>query len=480
MKFEDIPSPLLPYINLYKEVFDELPEIAQQAFVSTAENARREHEVAQRERERADQEHETMYRVCPICINDVGNMITCPHCSIEICADCIGQYVTTSNVNENIVCMSCKNLWEQSFLYRNVPPSILYSSIRKRRECFLFEREKAQLPQTMLLLENYNKQEILRKEIELLNQTLKQKRDELAVLSYATIGINRNNKGSCSDSVSESLVCGCPNCNCRGFIMAPKFSCKLCYTEICQDCHVIKQKHVNHICDPADVETIKVIKADTKPCPSCGIPSKKIEGCNQVWCIMCKKAWNWDNRTLATGVIHATDYFNYIRRMNPEIPTNPHLNRCNINPYMYRQFPTIIVTYSKKYNITRKQVQALTASFQRLGELEIVRTPRRVPNFEDLRIKFLKNEIDETKWKKLILQRDKNYTFISEIDNMKNAFIQTMQYLLNQLCTIRNKDKIHTIIKNIISFHTLMSEEYLKLCICFKSKRANPFAIVRA
>lgn len=50
---------------------------------------------------------------------------------------------------------------------------------------------------------------------------------------------------------------------------------------------------VNHVCKKEDIETAKLLKENTKPCPSCNMGVYKIEGCSQMFCTSCKTAFGW-------------------------------------------------------------------------------------------------------------------------------------------------------------------------------------------
>ena len=47
-----------------------------------------------------------------------------------------------------------------------------------------------------------------------------------------------------------------------------------------------------HKCDEEKVASVEMLKRDTKPCPKCGTPIHKIEGCDQMWDPQCGTAFS--------------------------------------------------------------------------------------------------------------------------------------------------------------------------------------------
>lgn len=110
----------------------------------------------------------------------------------------------------------------------------------------------------------------------------------------------------------------CAKEGCRGFVRYSDPVCHICHTELCVKCHETKIK--GHTCREDAVETVKYLKENTKPCPSCGTPSERVSGCAQVFCMNteCLTVWSWDTgKAVPKGtIIHARDYVTYRQRTN--------------------------------------------------------------------------------------------------------------------------------------------------------------------
>ena len=69
----------------------------------------------------------------------------------------------------------------------------------------------------------------------------------------------------------------CPSEECRGFLDGD-WKCGICQKKTCRRCYVLLDGG-EHTCREEDVETMKLLKKETKPCPKCGMGITKIDGC---------------------------------------------------------------------------------------------------------------------------------------------------------------------------------------------------------
>lgn len=291
---------------------------------------------------------------CPICCEDVGisKVVGCPQCDTEVCHTCIVSYVKSSPLGD-VTCMSCKHPWDHIFIFRSLPPKIVYGSLRVYREAMLFEREKTLLPETQQLITLIKKREMYKAKCDELEEQLQDDSCDYSSLleefkdviqQYTDAFEEEENmrtlleNGTVDIEVAKVkrpvVLCVCPMDNCRGFVFKDcenscSHTCGVCFTKICMSCHKIIDGGAEHICKAEDVESVNHILKHCKACPGCGAPSRKTDGCSQVWCLVCHKAWNWNTGEIETGTIHATDYLNFMRREGRDIPRFG--RNCNLN-----------------------------------------------------------------------------------------------------------------------------------------------------
>ena len=112
---------------------------------------------------------------------------------------------------------------------------------------------------------------------------------------------------------TRNFIRSCPDGNCRGYL-STQWKCGLCNKHTCSKCITIKNDE-NHECNNDDVETAKLLKDNTKPCPKCSTGIFKIDGCDQMWCTQCHTAFSWKSGQIQTRV-HNPHYYQWLRENN--------------------------------------------------------------------------------------------------------------------------------------------------------------------
>tara|TARA_B100001094_G_scaffold237098_1_gene232282 strand:+ start:10333 stop:11355 length:1023 start_codon:yes stop_codon:yes gene_type:complete len=237
----------------------------------------------------------------------------------------------------------------------------------------------------------------------------------------------------------KKFVRKCPMEDCKGFINEDWF-CGLCDRHFCEHCN--EEITEGHKCDPGAVETMKLIKKDTKPCPKCGTMIQKLSGCAQMWCPDCHTAFDWRTGQIETGRIHNPHYMEFKRegisgREHADIPcggvpTFRELRESNA-PTKVLDFAMIL------YHIDRDLIY-------RYGDV-----------YDDdnqyLRVAYMLNELDEVLFKKELQRRDKQRERHRDITNIYRMVLDTGGDLLRQYVIDPNKMKeIMDIAKKLIEY----------------------------
>ena len=393
---------------------------------------------------------------CFVCCSKRLNHITCPFCNGYSCNDCNEKYILTT---PNPKCMSCNKEWNYDFLRSNFTKTFMNNKYKKYKENLLFDIEKSLLPNTQIAIEN--KKSICNKLDDVLNQI-----DELELVltnlnrlkttlqhyirydDFDGMGrfLNDENgemKNNKSDEKKErrNFIKPCPADNCRGFLSS-QYKCGLCDCKVCPDCHEIliksnndkdseeKKKENEHKCNPETVETIKSLQKECKNCPKCGTFIYKISGCNMMFCTSCHTAFDWKTGEIETKNIHNPHYFEYLRQNGTE---DDEIRRrfgggvgaapININDecITFNEL-TRILRYTKYNDI-----------FRIINHIEQVEIPNysRSQNIQnrnmDLRILYLQNMIDETKFKMQLQKRYKKTQFDYEMIQMFEMFVNVIK-----------------------------------------------------
>jgi hypothetical protein len=116
------------------------------------------------------------------------------------------------------------------------------------------------------------------------------------------------------------FIKACPAQDCRGFLDAD-YKCGMCSATTCKACHELLGAGT-HTCNPDSVASVKALKAEARPCPTCAAVISKIDGCDQMWCTQCKTTFSWRTGQVETGRTHNPHYYAYMRA-NGGLPRAP-------------------------------------------------------------------------------------------------------------------------------------------------------------
>ena len=261
---------------------------------------------------------------CPICCeyynNSTRKSVRCEFgdCNYTACKTCVRQYLlgTTSDPH----CMNCKKAWSQNFMVMKLNRSFITNDYKKHRSSLLIQREISKLPETMQLAEQHKKAELKEQEAREMNSQITKLNAEMNKLRYEQSLCWRDASNLRNNKVKEEkkeFIMPCPSEKCRGFL-STQYKCGFCNMYTCPKCIEIigPNKNVPHTCNEENVKSAELIRKETKPCPSCGTRISKIDGCDQMWCIECHKAFSWKTGKIDNGTIHNPHFYQYQRNNN--------------------------------------------------------------------------------------------------------------------------------------------------------------------
>jgi hypothetical protein len=345
-------------------------------------------------------------------------------------------------------CMQCRRVWSHDVLRQNFPAAWLNGDYKRHREAILVEREKQLLPESQRMVANYRNAKRLRsglsEKLELFRNLKQQCQTLNREIWNDRYRAERLEAGGYQgyDNVSDiqrnrvEFSAPCPAGDCRGFLGADMV-CGTCAVKACTSCGVLLGD--THECKEDDKASFKSIKKDTKPCPKCHIPTYRVSGCSQMWCVGCQTPWDWNTGAVVEGVIHNPHYFQYLRERsaNGEIPRQPGdggPNRVDCDRRRFpsgwdmsrkirddtvKKFPEQTKEYDTKKTMScplyKEDVDlqiSMTNTMRKLihiSEVEVPHLRNRYRNTDnaDLRLKYLLNEITEAELKTQLQRREK-------------------------------------------------------------------------
>ena len=335
--------------------------------------------------------------------------------------------------------------------------SWLNGDYKLHREGLLMDREKSLLPATQPAVEHevecrQRGEQLVDIAIQRgkVNERMKELERELNALDQMAWNhkmFMRNKPGvEVAAKERKAFVAACPGADCRGFL-STAYKCGTCQVRFCPDCR--EQKAEGHTCDPALVETIKAIVADSKPCPCCGFPISRVSGCDQMYCTQCDTPFSYTTGTVVKGVIHNPHYY---ERMHAAAAAAAASNSAAGGGQTGGSTggPTAgcpgagagaggRVNWPREpYSSTNRDIRdnyhlrVLYQAGRHVQEV-VLEEQLRLPATDntDLRVKYLLKDLDEKGFRQQLQQRDKKRQFVLELrEPLELYVVNTIEFFV--------------------------------------------------
>jgi hypothetical protein len=297
----------------------------------------------------------------------------------------------------------------------------------------------------------------------------------------------------------RTFIMKCPHEDCQGFL-STHYKCGLCDIHVCKDCHLIKTD--SHVCDPDNVESVKQIKKETRPCPKCAAAISKIDGCDQMWCTQCRTAFSWRTGTIETKTIHNPHYFEFMRKRT-DIPL-PHGNVCAevLDPVVHHvvhqdgryvrriyvrdngenDLPLIYNYLAKKLSLKPTISNQLVDIYRNLIHTRhvTIRTYRDEVNaFNDdewkreLRVQRLVGKITDIEWQERLQRKEKSYFKATAWLNLLEMYINTGLELIGSINRESTEENIIQILKQYENLRIYVDTQRLKIARIYQCTYPN-------
>ncbi len=274
---------------------------------------------------------------CPICWDKYNKAtkkkIACIHCSKTACKKCteenLLQRLTSQYSQPNCSNPDCGKPWNNDFLRTNLTQKF-YKKLEELREEDAFSNEEVEIfPPYQGYAQKYSKKKEkygdftqINNEIKRIDRVLAPMQSRRAKLIQVSVEMKtlrnardpyafEDTQKSPNEIKEVTGIKVCPKEECRGYLNK-NYICGMCNAEACKKCFCIKEE--SHRCDPNQIKTVDEIKKISKACPTCGISIERKEGCPDMFCINCKKGWNWDTEEVIEGRVANPEYFDWINK----------------------------------------------------------------------------------------------------------------------------------------------------------------------
>jgi hypothetical protein len=300
--------------------------------------------------------------------------------------------------------------------------------------------------------------------------------------------INTINKKGGQIKERKIFIMKCQVNDCGGFL-SQQYKCGLCTKFTCSACYMPKDE--NHICNPDDVASTKMIKDETRPCPKCSTRIYKIDGCDQMWCTDCKTAFSWKTGTIVNGNVHNPHYYEYLRNTEGSVPrADEPYNPCGdiLDEYQIRAFrQKFMIHLNKSPKISGWIDHHISVMHRYLGEInDVVETTnievndmngdRYVRNLKHNRILFLLKRIDKERFETnafMYHQRSIQFRRFLELTQMLKQVVLDIFNKMHSgiLEEAKNKNKIDA--NKVIDLIIECYKELFGVIRYFKSQHTN-------
>lgn len=304
-------------------------------------------------------------------------------------------------------------------MYKVLPRDLMYKWVQKRKDD-LFQREVGLMAPTSVLVANHREAEAKRTRAEELREdarelmrkvvALREEASQLEFQANVLESIKLTDVGS-----SQKIHKRCFAESCRGWL-DHGLHCSVCDQNFCGRCHAVNSEHV---CDPGQVYTVDYIEATSRPCPTCAAPISKIDGCDQMYCIVCDTAFSWHSGEVDPGFIHNP---HYLRKME----SGGHVPRASVSDELppWRDLADLVPRDEELVRGFYAVVYDLLGAQQKLFE---------PVNNDYERAQFMINKISESKFKSLLHVKEKRWLLRREIAKSTDEFLRVGCRLFWQL-----------------------------------------------
>lgn len=433
---------------------------------------------------------------CEICCATLTKKIrapvSCLYCNFQACQQCVRKFLIETHAQDP-ECMSCRRPWNTEYIEGQLPRSFIKGEYAEKRKAVLLSREKAKLPGTVDLAARYRESQELYAQAQACSKRIKaismeimmlmadygsqtyRSRPEVKALVKERKEVSQN-WTLIRDRAAEVILpqgemlqdaahrprvprdfFACPVPDCRGFV-TDSHACGLCKASVCSDCRRVRNDQEAHTCNTDDVESVKALQKDTKPCPNCAAPISKIDGCDQMWCLSCKTAFSWRTGAIETGRVHNPEYFRWLRESGQGVPRVDGDQECHgpdafpsafviqrgmnarglsESVWQYGIMNALRDLVHVRYVVQRDVLNKINNPGVLPGPyyfpLTAAQTPDHQDPYLDLRVRYLAGQFSEEDWQNKLLYRERERERLKAARDVNDVLLTVGSTIMQQV-----------------------------------------------
>lgn len=381
---------------------------------------------------------------CSICITKFNGSyrkeVECLYCGHSACQKCVERYLIENTIIPR--CMSCKTEWNMEFLRSKLSRSFMDKDFKEHQAEALLIQAEAEIGQYQERAAFEIRAEEALKEYQEARRIYKEARLEMIRQQNRYYRVLRG-ENKIEAVARADFFLACPRTDCRGRV-STGYKCGLCEHFFCPQCHGDKgfQRDAPHECAQDDIDTVRLLRENTRNCPKCKMGIFKTQGCDQMWCVACQTAFSWNTGNILNGPIHNPEFYDFQRRQraNGIIPRQPGDVVCGGMP-TYHQIRQRIQANRESAEIEKK----LSDTHRLINHIEHVTMPavhrkynQRQELFQTHGVAYLRGLIDRimlrTRLYKATRQEEKFRRYYQILETMMTNIQEVMrQYLAGEI-----------------------------------------------
>jgi hypothetical protein len=384
-------------------------------------------------------------------------------CTDAICVTCYKNFLLSSHDEPH--CQECESAWSKEYLYKKEFPRgwLDKEYYGKYRKALMLEKEVARLPDTLskipefdyknidrILDDEMNELRQLRDELTTLNRNARMKEQKIHNIRYKLKpGCMRTKDADVYSDEGVPFLCPCPYEECTGLIQSKNMKCRICNRSICRRCRakndpsLFEDPEHKHLCKQEDIDSINMIKKDSKKCPQCRVFVYRAEGCSQMWCANCKVFFDWvSEKIVRPKWIHNPDALKYMRDHKIEMPRVGANMPCG--GFLDRHKHCILVFLATTHaGINGNVLDNIRHAVEH--ETGVTRLDDMESQYEVCRFMYLTGQTTKDKWREEIYKIERKHSRC----NMRGNYAQMMQFVITE----RFRNLYETLNEKYVALH---------------------------
>ena len=421
---------------------------------------------------------------CDVCCEDLNNsthkLVKCDKCEYKCCKQCVRSYF--KDILNEPHCMKCKIEWEPEFVVAAVNKVYYNGEFKENRKAMLTTLEKSRLPDTQNDAKVFLLQEQLDQKVDMIKCQIKDLKLQIKVKEQEIILAH-------SEFLKEKktgrkvFIMKCQS-DCKGFLSS-SYKCDLCNKHTCSKCFEVVDEEdpdpeAAHVCKPENVETVSLMKKETRACPGCSVRIYKIDGCNQMWCVECNTAFDWVSGKIVNGTIHNPHYYDYLKK-NGGIPRAPGDVLCGGLPNirsMYEKISVLRATGIIEGDISEAMLRNIGNVHQFVNHIhhlytDLAQNTSYQTALKNIRIKYILSRISDDEFSTAIFKEHKKDSknqkkkqLLQMVDNVGTDLLQNYNAFLdkkvkrNQMVHVEQMIELINAFTKIVLYFNELSYKY--------------------